>query len=82
MRRSKLLPSGTGLNSRWKLLYAAAVLELDDRRLPDRISRARAAMRDRADSPTSSSEECRTLSDGFRILRILEEMATKRNHAA
>jgi hypothetical protein len=82
MGQSNLLPSGTGLNSRWKELYAAAVLELDDTKLPDRIAKARAAMSDRADSPTSSREECCTLSDGFHILRVLEEMAMKRNPAA
>lgn len=82
MGQANLLPSGTGLSSRWKQLYAAAVLELDDTKLSDRIAQARAAMRDRADSPTSSAEECRTLSDGFRILRVLEVMATKRNPAA
>jgi hypothetical protein len=82
MAQSNLLPSGTGLDSRWRQLYAAAVLELDDTKLSDRIAKARAAMRDRADSLTSSGEECRTLSDGFRILRILEEMTTKRKPAA
>jgi hypothetical protein len=82
MAQSNLLPSGTGLDSRWKQLYAAAVLELDDTKLSDRIAEARAAMRDRADSLTSSGEECRTLSDGFRILRILEEMTTKRKPVA
>jgi hypothetical protein len=82
MGQSNLLPSGAGLNSRWKELYAAAVLELDDTKLPDRIAKARAAMRDRADLPTSSGEECRTLSDGFHILRVIEKMAMKRNPAA
>jgi hypothetical protein len=82
MGQSNLLPSGTGLNSRWKQLYAAAVLELDDTKLPDRIARARTAMRDRADSLTGSDEECRTLSDGFHILRVLEEITTKRKPAA
>jgi len=83
MGQSNLLPSSTGLDSRWKQLYAAAVLELDDTKLPDRIAKARAAMRERADSPTiSSDEELRTLSDGFHVLRILEEMTNKRNHAA
>jgi hypothetical protein len=82
MGQSNLLPSGTGLNSGWKELYAAAVLELDDTKLPDRIAKARAAMRDRADLPTSSGEECRTLSDGFHILRVIEKMAMKRNPAA
>jgi hypothetical protein len=81
MAQSHFLPSGTDLNPRWKQFYAAAVLELDDTKLPDLIAQARAAMRDRADSPTSSDEECRTLRDGFRILRILEEMA-KRNPTA
>src|SRR6266853_3276085 len=74
MGQFNLLPSSTGLNSRWKQLYAAAVLELDDTKLPDRIAKARAAMRDRDDSLTGSGEECRTPSDGFHILRILEEM--------
>jgi len=78
MGQSNLLPSSTGLNSRWKQLYAAAVLELNDTKLPDRIAKARAAMRERADSPTSSDEERRTLDDGFHILRVLEEMTTKR----
>jgi hypothetical protein len=31
-----------------------------------------------ADSPTVSGEECRTLSDGFHILRVLEEMTKKK----
>jgi hypothetical protein len=82
MAQSHFLPIGTDLNPRWKQLYADAVLELDDTKLPDRIAQARAAMRDKADSPTSSGEECRTLSDGFRVLRILEEMTKKRNPAA
>ena len=78
MGQSNLLPSSTGLNARWKQLYAAAVLELDDTKLPDRIAKARAAMRDRADSLIGSDEERRTLDDGFHILRVLEEMTTKR----
>jgi len=41
MGQFNLLPSSTGLNSRWKQLYAAAVLELDDTKLPDRIAKAR-----------------------------------------
>jgi hypothetical protein len=80
MGQSNLLPSGT--NSIWKQLYAAAVLELDDTKLPDRIARARAAVSDRADSLTGSDEECRTLDDGFHILRVLEEITTKRKPAA
>ena len=82
MAQSNLLPSATDLNTRWKQLYAAAVLELDDTKLSDRIAKARAAMRERVDSLTGSGEECRTLSDGFHVLRILEEMNTKRKPAA
>ena len=78
MGQSNLLPSSTGLNARWKQLYAAAVLELDDTKLLDRIAKARAAMRDSADSLIGSDEERRTLDDGFHILRVLEEMTTKR----
>jgi len=81
MAQHNLLPSDRDLNARWKQLYAAAVLELDDTKLPHRIATARAAMRDRAeDSLTSpSGEEDRALNDGFRILRVLEEMTTKKN---
>jgi hypothetical protein len=82
MGQFNLLPRDTGLNSRWKELYAAAVLELNDTKLPDRTAKAGAAMRERADSLTGSGEECRTLDDGFHILRILEEMTKKKNPAA
>ena len=81
MGQSYLLPSGAGFNARWKQLYAAAVLELDDAKLRDRIAKARAAMRETADT-SPSDEEQRTLNDGFRILRILENMTTKENPAA
>ena len=67
------LPSGTGLDAKWKQLYAAAVLELDDSKVPDRIAKARAAMRERADA-SPSDEERLTLNDGFQILRVLERM--------
>jgi hypothetical protein len=82
MAQSNLLPSDGDLNATWKQLYAAAVLELDDTKLPHRIAKARAAMRDRADSPNTSGEECRHLSDGFRILRVLEQTTTKTNLAS
>jgi hypothetical protein len=84
MGQSYLLPSGAGFDAGWKQLYAAAVLELDDAKLPDRIAKARVAMRDRADDllTTPSDEEHRTLNDGFRILRVLEGMTPKRNPAA
>lgn len=81
MGQSHLLPSSAGFNARWKQLYAAAVLGLDDAKLTDRIAQARAAMREAADS-SPSDEERRTLNDGFRILRVLENMTTKENHAA
>jgi hypothetical protein len=84
MGPSNLLSSGTNLNTKWKQLYAAAILELDDTKLPNRIAKARVAMRARAEDPLaiSSDEERRTLDDGFRILRVLEQMTTKRNPAA
>jgi hypothetical protein len=84
MGPSILLSSGTNLNARWKQLYAAAILELDDTKLPNRIVKARVAMRARAEDPLaiSSDEERRSLDDGFRILRVLEQMTTKRNPAA
>jgi len=54
MGQFNLLPSSTGLNSRWKQLYAAAILELDDTKLPNRIAKARVAMRARAEDPLTS----------------------------
>jgi hypothetical protein len=81
MGQSHLLPGGAGFNAKWKQLYAAAVFELDDAKLADRIAKARAAMRETADN-SPSDEERRTLNDGFRILRVLENMATKENRAA
>jgi hypothetical protein len=81
MGQSGLLPRSTDLDARWKRLYAAAVLELNDAKLPSRIAKARAAMRERADDSLTSpsDEERRTLNDGFHILRVLEGMTTKRN---
>jgi hypothetical protein len=84
MAESNLLPSGTDLDARWKQLYAAAMLELDDTKLPERIAEARAAMLDRAEDSlaNSSGEERRTLNDALRILRVLEEITLKRPPAA
>jgi hypothetical protein len=84
MGQSNSLPRGTGFNTRWKQLYAAAVLELDDTKLHVRIAQARAAIRARtADALVIlSEEERRALGDGLRILRVLEEMSTKRAPAA
>ena len=80
MGPSNLLSCGINLNARWKQLYAAAILELDDTKLPNRIAKARVAMRARAEDPLtiSSDEERRTLDDAFRILRVLEQMTTKK----
>jgi hypothetical protein len=84
MGQSHLLPGGASFNARWKQLYAAAVLELDDAKLPDRIAKARTAIRDRATDSlaNSSEEERRALSDALRILHVLEEMSTKERPAA
>jgi hypothetical protein len=84
MGHSHLLPRGAGFTARWKQLYAAAVLELDDAKLPDRIAQARAAISDRAaDSLISpSDEERRALNDALRFLQVIEGMSTRRNSAA
>jgi hypothetical protein len=81
---SSLVEARWKLDARWKQLYAAAVLELDDTKLPRRIAEARAAMLDRANDSlaNSSGEERRALNDAFRILRVLEETITKRKPAA
>jgi hypothetical protein len=84
MGQSHLLPRRAAFTARWKQLYAAAVLELDDAKLPDRIATARIAIRDRATDPlaNSSEQERRALSDALRILHVLEEMSTKKRPAA
>jgi hypothetical protein len=90
MAESNPFPSDSNLDARWKIdarwkqLYAAAVLELDDTKLPERIAEARAAMLDRAKDSlaNSSGDERRALNDAFRILRVLEGTITKGKPAA
>ena len=81
MEQSNLLTRGAGVNAGWRQLYAAAVLELDDARLADRIAKALAAMREAAEA-SRANEEGRALNDGFRILRVLENMTRKERSAA
>ena len=81
---SNLVEASWKLDATWKQLYAAAVLELDDSKLPERIAEARAAMLDKAKDSlaNSSGEERRALNDALRILRVLEGTITKRKPAA
>ncbi len=65
----------------WRQLYECAILELDNGRLPERITLARRAILDRAEEVLTSpaGEEHRALNDALRALRILEEVAAREN---
>jgi hypothetical protein len=72
-------PRVPSFNVGWRHLYEAAMLEVDDGRLPTRIADARRAMHDRVEEVLTnpSSDEHRVLGDALRALRILEEVATR-----
>jgi hypothetical protein len=77
----------TSLGAGWQRLYESAVLELDERRLPERVAVARRAILDRAEEilTTVRTDEHRALSDALRFLLLLEEVVGKESthpHAA
>ncbi len=65
----------------WRQLYECAILELDNGRLPERISVARRAILDRAEEVLThpADQEHRALNDALRALRILEEVTGREN---
>jgi hypothetical protein len=74
---------GTG----WKQLYTSAVLELDEGRMPERVAVARRAILDRVEEILTGvrTDEHRALSDAWRFLHLLEEVAaieSTHHHAA
>ena len=68
----------------WKELYEAAVLELDNSKLPGRIAKARCAIYDRAEETLTSSllAERRALNNALHALQILEQLAAREKPAA
>lgn len=70
------------LGATWHELYQAAMLELDNSKMPQRIFVARHAILDRAEDllTASASDERCALSDALQALRILEQVAVKERH--
>jgi hypothetical protein len=61
------------LESQWRALYRAAILELDPKRLQARITAAEDAIHERASSEARvSREERRELEDALSTLRVLK----------
>jgi hypothetical protein len=78
------LSGGAVPGAKWHDLYQAAMLELDDGKLPVRISAARHAILDRAkEIPTASpNDERQALNDALRALSVLQTVAAKENPEA
>ena len=68
----------------WKQLYEAAILELDNSKLPGLIAKARCAIYDRAEETLTSSllAERRALNNALHALQILEQLAAREKPAA
>jgi hypothetical protein len=76
---NNLIPIGTSLSSAWKELYEGAMLELDSRKLPERIAAAQRAIVDRAEEIVTdqSDDEHYALNDALRALQLLERVAAR-----
>jgi hypothetical protein len=75
---------GAAPGATWHELYQAAMLELDNSKMTQRIFVARHAILDRAEDllTASPSDERGALNDALQALRILEQVAIKERHAA
>jgi hypothetical protein len=61
------------VESQWRALYRAAILELDPKRLQVRVKEAEEAIRERASSGARvSRDERREMEDALSTLRILK----------
>jgi len=69
---------------KWHELYHAAIIELDNARLPGRIAQARQAILDRAREilTISSRDEQYFLNDALRSLLLLEAVAEREKRAS
>ena len=79
-----LIPIGTSFSSTWKHLYECAMLELDKKRLPERIAAAHRAIVERAEEiiTNQSTDEHYALNDALRALQLLEQMAAREKPTA
>ena len=75
---------GTSFSSTWKHLYECAMLELDNRKLPERIAAAHRAIVDRAEeiAANQSHDEHYALNDALRALQLLEQVAARAKSTA
>jgi len=71
-------------SSKWQEFYQAALLELDNGKMVQRISEARHAILDRAEEilTSSPSDERGALNDALQALRVLEQVAAREKPAA
>jgi hypothetical protein len=71
-------------SSKWQEFYQAALLELDSRKMPQRISDARHAICDRAEEllAASTTDERSALNDALQALRVLEQSSAREKPAA
>jgi len=74
-------PSGEPTALLWQVLYQGAILEFDNAKLPERILRARSAIRERAQKNFADPFERRVLHNALQTLQRLEEIAVRKQSA-
>jgi hypothetical protein len=76
---NNVIPLGMSFSSTWRDLYECAMLELDRRKLPERIAAAHRAIVDRAEEivASQSDDEHYALNDALRSLQLLEQVAAR-----
>jgi len=81
---NQVLPGGNLDITGWKKLYEAAILEIDNTRLPKRIAEARCAILDRAEEilTNPTSDERHALKNALHTLRLLDEVAAREGSSA
>jgi len=81
---ARRVSGGASQNGEWHELYQAAMLELDNDKMSQRIFDARHAILDRAEEIITGSpgDERSALNDALQALGILEQVAAKEKRAA
>ena len=69
--------TGKGAPPHWRVLYQAAVLEIDINKLPQRIAEAQSAIMDQIEDLNHSCDgsESQALTDALNVLRDLRRIA-------
>jgi hypothetical protein len=69
--------TGNGGSSNWRVLYEAAVLEIDPKKVPQRLADAQSAIMNRMEDLNKSSDgsESQALMNALDVLRDLRRMA-------